>query len=71
MRPAQEGEFGPATSLSVLFGEKYRGLVVNLYCYNKEEELLELMQASKVGEDGTAEFTFTCGGDYVAVFTLR
>lgn len=60
-----DGEFGMTATISIPLGTEGAGYYANLYYYNPQTGALEYMQTVKIGEDGTAEFTFTHASDYV------
>lgn len=67
IRLAYRGEFGFTAVLSIQLGSENAGYLANLYYYNEDTGKLEWICADEIGEDGTAELTFTHASDYVIV----
>ncbi len=64
---AYDGAFGFTASLSLDLEEKNAGLYASLFAYDGQEEKLEFITSSEIGEDGCADFDFTHASDYAIV----
>ena len=64
---AYDGAFGCTASLSLDLEEKNAGLYASLFAYDGQEEKLEFITSSEIGEDGCADFDFTHASDYAIV----
>ena len=64
---AYEGEFGFEAILSLNVGAANAGLYANLFYYNESTKELEYLCTGEIGQDGSAELTFTHASEYTIV----
>lgn len=64
---AYEGEFGFEAILSLNVGVANAGLYANLFYYNESTKELEYLCTGEIGQDGSAELTFTHASEYTIV----
>lgn len=65
------GEFGYEMTMNLPLGSEYKGLYANLYYYNPQTKKLEFVQAVTIGEDGSADLTFTHASDFVIAISEK
>lgn len=65
-----EGTFGFEAILNINVGAENKGLVANLFYYNKSTGALEFISAGEIDEDGLTKLSFTHASDYTIVLDV-
>ena len=65
-----EGTFGFEAILNINVGAENKGLVANLFYYNKSTGALEFISAGEIDEDGSTKLSFTHASDYTIVLDV-
>lgn len=67
MSLAHDGPFGIPMTLKINLDTKNAGQYANLYYYNPETGVMELVESALIAEDGNAKLGFTHASEYVIV----
>lgn len=67
---AYDGTFGFEASLCINVGADNKGLVANLFYYNRSTGELEFISAGEVAEDSSTKLRFTHASDYTIVLDV-